>query len=86
MTKDGRTCVDRTACQDGTLWNGGNRRVLKEIPEAGIPLPYHSLLAETGPRAQGYAIERFREFVVFNGALVYPEYLLAYKRKNADSM
>ena len=37
---------------------------------------HHSLLAETGGR-----IQRFREFIVFHGDRVYPEYLVAYHRR-----
>jgi hypothetical protein len=40
-------------------------------------LHFHSLLAET---ERGGLIERFREFVIFDAALAYPEFLLAYRR------
>ena len=40
------------------------------------PVRHHSLLAELGP-----AIKRYREFVVFHGEYIYPEYLLAYQRE-----
>jgi hypothetical protein len=36
---------------------------------------YHSLVVETGG-----SIQRFREFVVFHGEYVYPEFVVAYKR------
>ena len=39
------------------------------------PIFHHSLIAELGS-----SIVRFREFVLFHGEYVYPEYLLAYHR------
>ena len=48
---------------------------LKGYEQTGVH--FHSLLAETD---RGGAIERFREFVVFDGKYTYPEFLLAYKR------
>ena len=54
-------------------WN--DRRELS--PVLGIPaphIPHHSLLADV------LHIFRYREFVVFHGDYIYPEYLLAYQR------
>ena len=49
-------------------------RELVTLP--GFPrVRYNSLLAE-----KGGAVARFREFVVFHGEYVYPEYVVAYKR------
>lgn len=50
---------------------------LKGYEQTGVH--FHSLLAETD---RGGVIERFREFVVFDGKYTYPEFLLAYKRKS----
>ena len=50
---------------------------LKGYEQTGVH--FHSLLAETD---RGGQIQRFREFVVFDGKYTYPEYLLAYKRKS----
>jgi hypothetical protein len=41
-------------------------------------LHYHSLLAELGG-----SIRRYREFVIFHGDHVYPEYVVAYRRAKA---
>jgi hypothetical protein len=45
---------------------------------AGVtpPVHHHALLAETGGR-----VDRYREFVVFRDEYVYPEYVLAYRRR-----
>jgi hypothetical protein len=55
-----------------------HRKELAEIAGAQQKVPHHSLLAELGT-----AIVRFREIIVFNGARVYPEYLIAYSRDAA---
>ena len=47
--------------------------ITKELIEPR--LHHHSLIAELGQR-----IVRFREFVVFDGSHVFPEYVVAYKR------
>jgi hypothetical protein len=47
--------------------------ITKELIEPR--LHHHSLIAELGQR-----IVRFREFVVFDGSRVFPEYVVAYKR------
>jgi hypothetical protein len=73
-TKDGGSCLDHGATP-GPLFATPRRRELGEIAGASTGIPYHSLLAELGA-----SIRRFRELVVFNGARVYPEYLLAYSR------
>ena len=50
-------------------------RELSPIPNVVPETPYHSLIVERGP---GH--ERYREFVLFHGEYVLPEYLLAYQR------
>lgn len=42
----------------------------------GTQTLHHSLLAETGGR-----IHRFREFIIFHGDRIYPEYVVAYRRE-----
>ena len=42
---------------------------------------HHSLIAELGS-----SIGRFREFVLFHGEYVYPEYLIAYQRFKGGSL
>lgn len=78
-TKDGKTCLDAGVATSDKLFvprKGGGRRQLGEIAGCREPkVPYHSLLAELGGK-----IARFREMVVFDGARIYPEYLLAYSR------
>jgi len=54
------------------LW-AKDERVLAQI--ADTPFHYHSLVAETGG-----VIQRHREFLVFKGTRIYPEYVLAYQR------
>ena len=75
-TKDGTSCLDPGAATDDKLFATARRKQLGEIAGCTEPkVPYHSLLAELGGN-----IARFREVVVFDGARVYPEYLLAYSR------
>ena len=51
----------------------------------GPPIRYHSLLAELGDDAMLagglHHLQRFREFVVFRGNLVYPEYVVAVSKR-----
>lgn len=46
-------------------------------PVSGVTPPtfHHSLVAE-----KGVNIARFREFIIFHGEYIYPEYILAYQR------
>merc|ERR1719433_713043 len=57
-----------------SLWSSPERE-LAWIPRAKRKITYHSLLVELGER-----IARYREFIVFNGNRIYPEYLVAYQR------
>ena len=50
-------------------------RELANIPNVTPPKNYHSLIAELGT-----TIVRYREFILFHGEQVCPEYLLAYHR------
>lgn len=68
-TKDSQT-IDGSS---RSLW-ASDQRVLAQIPNS--PFNYHSLVAETGD-----VIRRHREFIMFKGARVYPEYVLAYQRE-----
>ena len=82
-TNDGKTCLDAGVATDDKLFvpsTKDRRKQLGEIAGCTEPkVPYHSLLVELGRK-----IARFREIVVFDGARVYPEYLLAYSRREAD--
>jgi len=68
-----------TRLEDGGKVFGiaGNTRVLGYIPGTtpANTIQYHSLIAELGGK-----LSRHREFMLFDGDLIYPEYLLAYKR------
>ena len=75
-TQDGKTCLDAGAATNGELFATKRRKQLGEIASSTEPkVPFHSLLVELGVN-----VARFREIVVFDGARVYPEYLLAYSR------
>jgi hypothetical protein len=70
-TQDGSTDLDKSG---RSIWSSQNRE-LSIIDGSSPPVIHHSLLAEIGGR-----ISRFREFIVFHGDRIYPEYLIAYKR------
>jgi len=58
------------------IWAKAARRELATIPGVKPPVHFHSLVAETG-----VDIHRYREFIQFHDARLYPEYLLAYQRR-----
>lgn len=60
----------------GRVFATSDRRELGYIPQVSPPTHYHALVAELGGD-----IHRFREFVQFRDARIFPEYLLAYQRK-----
>ena len=62
--------------RDPSVFNSrSGQRELVDVPSSSPAVPFHSLLVELGVK-----VARFREIVVFDGARVYPEYLLAYSR------
>lgn len=64
--------------EDGKdVWSSASKRELAEIPGSSPPLRYHALVAEAGA---GAWLQRFREFMVYNGSQCYIEYLVAYQR------
>mmetsp|Transcript_66098 Transcript_66098/g.158113 ORF Transcript_66098/g.158113 Transcript_66098/m.158113 type:complete len:555 (+) Transcript_66098:63-1727(+) len=69
-TLDGNTSMDGGR----RIWSSPQRE-LAAIPGSQPPLLHHSLIAETGGK-----LKRFREFIVFHGERIYPEYLVAYQR------
>jgi len=74
-TQDAKQNMDNTS---RSVWAVEDRE-LANIDTGGAvdpPVRHHSLLAELGPK-----IMRFREIIVTHGEYIYPEYLLAYKRK-----
>jgi len=50
-------------------------RELAAIPDVSPPITYHSLIADLGG-----SLARFREFILFHGECVCPQYLIAYQR------
>lgn len=70
--------LDGTAASStGCVFASDSARELAPLPGTeDQPICYHSLLVETGG-----AVLRFREFVVFHGDYIYPEFVVAYKRK-----
>jgi hypothetical protein len=70
-TKDGQTDLDSPG---RSIWSSQSRE-LAVIEGSNPPVIHHSLLTELGQK-----IVRFREFVVFHGDRIYPEYLIAYTR------
>eukprot|EP01062_Namystynia_karyoxenos_P054998 TRINITY_DN4562_c0_g2_i1.p1 TRINITY_DN4562_c0_g2~~TRINITY_DN4562_c0_g2_i1.p1 ORF type:complete len:1800 (+),score=380.97 TRINITY_DN4562_c0_g2_i1:135-5402(+) len=72
-SKDGLTSVTG----GHRLFATADRRELVSPPGVGpTGARYNSILAETGGR-----IDRYREFIIFNGQQVFTEYVLAYHRK-----
>lgn len=71
-TKDGKTDLDDSGGR--SVWSS-QLRELNVVRGSSPPVIHHSLLAETGGK-----IARFREFIVFHGERIYPEYLVAYQR------
>ena len=76
-TQDGQTSMDGGG---GSIFATGDKRELAAVPRASPPVHFHSLVAETG----GPHIARFREFIVFHGSYIYPEYLVAYQRMGGN--
>ncbi|CAE7478413.1 Tnks [Symbiodinium natans] len=70
-TRDGKADIDHNG---RSIWSS-HQRELALIPSSNPPVLHHSLLAETGG-----VIARYREFMVFHGSRIYPEYLVAYMR------
>jgi hypothetical protein len=77
-TEDGKCCMDIGATESGDLWATERRKQLATIAGTDPGIPYHSLLAELGK-----TIVRLRKIIVSNGARVYPEYLVAYRRHSS---
>lgn len=71
-TQDGQKSM-RPPYED--VFRTSERRMLVAIPGTMPSIPYHSLIGATGIK-----LRRFREFVVYEGARIFPEYLIAYKR------
>lgn len=73
-TQDGET--DMNAHARRQIFAAGGQRELATIPGVSPPIHHHALLAECGGR-----IHRYREFMQFHASRIYPEYLIAYKRR-----
>ena len=72
-TRDGVTKLDGGG---GSVFCAAGNRELAQVAGATPPVHHHAMLAETGGR-----VERYREIVVFHDEYVYPEYVLAYRRR-----
>jgi len=70
-TKDGNTNSETGK----SLWSSQNRE-LAVVAGSNPPVHHHSLVVDVGGK-----VLRYREFLVFHGDRVYPEYLVAYQRK-----
>jgi len=70
-TRDGRTDLDNAG---RNIWSS-EKRELTTIMGSSPPVLHHCLLAETGGM-----LARFREFIIYHGDQVYPEYIVAYQR------
>ena len=72
---------------DQDLFAAGSRE-LALIPGLATPTHFHSEIAEVSPMhavgdthaEKGGSSLRFREFIVFHPTLMYPEYIVAYRR------
>lgn len=71
-TRDGQTELDHP--DHRSIWSS-KARELAVVPGTSPPILHHSLLVEVGGK-----IARYREFIVFHGDRIYPEYLVAYQR------
>ena len=69
VTRDGRTSLE------GEKLFPATDRELLQVKGVSPPVHHHALVAETGDK-----VDRYREFIVFHGDSIYPEYLLAYHR------
>jgi hypothetical protein len=69
VSRDGQTTIEGEPLFPMT------DRELRQITGVTPPVHHHALVGETGER-----IDRYREFIVFHGDSLYPEYLLAYHR------
>jgi hypothetical protein len=69
------TAMDDGATDDNTVFATRRHKELKPLSGTEPPLHHHSLLVELGGQ-----IYRYREFVIFHGEQIYPEYVVAYKR------
>jgi len=77
-TKDGQVDIRNP---EQAVFAGSDQRELAAIPKVDPPIPYNAMIVETGPAAEGYALVRHREFVVFHAIQILPEFLIAYKRE-----
>jgi len=86
FTKDGQLSSDSAAgastCPGGRpVFATEDERELATIPEVQPPIPFQSMIVECGPVAQGFVLQRHREFVITHAAQILPELLVAYRRE-----
>ena len=66
---------------DGTRLFPLSFRELAPVPGVTPDKYFHSLIAELGPDLADY-----REFVLFHGEYIYPEFLIAYRRYQGEKL
>eukprot|EP00397_Hematodinium_sp_SG-2012_P001881 GEMP01001886.1.p1 GENE.GEMP01001886.1~~GEMP01001886.1.p1 ORF type:complete len:1368 (-),score=321.68 GEMP01001886.1:945-5048(-) len=71
-----KNIVNLDAPDEAVFSPNTDERELSYIPGVHPPLLYQSLIAE-----KGGALFRFREFVTFHSARIYPEYVITYVRR-----
>jgi hypothetical protein len=76
-TKNGRFALDRAGMG---LYSNKDKRELTAIPGSQPPVSFHSLVVQAGPKSEGFALQRHREFLVFNSNNILLEYVVAYQR------
>eukprot|EP00931_Biecheleriopsis_adriatica_P114302 TRINITY_DN8989_c0_g1_i3.p1 TRINITY_DN8989_c0_g1~~TRINITY_DN8989_c0_g1_i3.p1 ORF type:complete len:579 (+),score=99.79 TRINITY_DN8989_c0_g1_i3:24-1739(+) len=79
-TKDGKTDMHPPHKE---VFHDDSKRELAAIEGSDPPIPYHTLIAEAGPKHDGFYLQRHREYVVFSANRVMEEYLVAFKRENS---
>jgi len=76
-TKNGRHALGKAGM---SLYSSSEKRELAAIPGSHPPIAYHSLVVQAGPKSEGFAVTRHREFLIFNSNHIVEEYIVAYQR------
>jgi hypothetical protein len=76
-TKNGRHALDQAGM---SVYTSPEKRELAAIPGSQPPISYHSLVVQAGPKSEGFALTRHREFLIFNSNHIVEEYIVAYQR------
>lgn len=81
-TKNGKTDLKPP---HSPIFRASDKRELALIPECEPEINYHSLIAEPGPPEDGFALQRHREFVLFNCNRILEQYIVAFTREQSSS-